>query len=244
MRRMEFAANPERINDFTRETRAEYDRTTVIDKATRWRPALQEENGGFVRIGQRFYADPQLFVKEFWQPGMSYSPAVVGVGQSITIGEEKYVISRLERESKPREVSALGEVAHIIESDYAREFSSAFLPLDYYRDVGLGSQPEVRISFEKREQFISFGKARMFVFWSSKYVPFRNVFLVGRDAAEWIAKPDPMSGHRVRVEVKPRSDIGKFDVICETVAKLKLNPNHIFAFVLPKLGNLGRGKIQ
>jgi len=102
------------------------------------------------------------------------------------------------------------------------DFYVAFLPLSYYLDLHTDRESPIHMSYEGTQAQLILGKSKLKPFWSSNYVEFEKFFFLGRNSVEWLVKLDERTGHRVRVEVKPRPDIERFDVTCETVPRMRM----------------------
>jgi len=212
--------SPRRARSFSEGVREEYDRATIVEKAVPWRPATEEDREKFVRIGRRFYAGPETFDESYSTGERSYSARIMGVGHSIAIGEEKYFISSVTESLPLTNVQTQAQMLDQLDASPI-VFEAAFLPLKYYMDF---HEPDsrARISYDGGPMgFLRIGRSRARVFWSSKYVPFREFVFIGKGAFEWLAKMDPGSHHRVRVKIELNVRAKKFDVVCDTVAYLK-----------------------
>jgi len=58
----------------------------------------------FARVGRRLYVKPEVLIDEFSAGETNYSSQILGLGHSVAIGEEKYLISQLETNLKPEGV--------------------------------------------------------------------------------------------------------------------------------------------
>jgi len=215
-------ADPRREETFSNEVRREYDQMSIVGKAFEPHDVKVEEKDDFVRIGRRFHAGPETFVEEYSRRGeKSYSSTILGLGRVIAIGEEKYFISKISNAFRTVTAATKDEMLDFIESQ-AYRFSAVFMPIDYYTEFHSFPPQRGSIWYGQSERLLMTNKYGIRPFFSSKYVEFDKFFFITPESVEWLVKPDPRTGHRVRVSVVPNDEVRKFDVTCETVASLKI----------------------
>ena len=185
------------------------------------------EAGQFIQIGMRFYAKPEIF-DDSYSAGTTYiSPEIFGVGRSIALGEEKYLIETLDKGIKNRrdkQILSFDAISQAIR-DMGPSFEpdKVFIPLDFYLMLHTGKEAKVHISYENHDCFLVIESTKLRVFWSNKYVPFDSLIFVDQRLGEWIVKLAPENKHWVSVDVKPANE--KAEVTVKTVACYSiLNP--------------------
>lgn len=220
MKHMPFVANPERLDQFKRAVRKDYDDTSIIREIADYRKAAPDELGNFVRIGLRFYAKPDIFIEEYAKPDTYVLPEILGLGRSIAIGEQKYFMSEIEKSFTTKKVDDMIEMARCLEGVPDLDLTAAFVPIAYFMDLHFPENPICRVSYEDA-RYLIIGDKKARVFWSNNYVEFNKFYFIGKRSVQWIVKPDS-TGHWVRVTVNPDVQSQKFDVTTETVARLEV----------------------
>jgi len=201
----------------------EYDRASIVKEAVPWRRSPIAEGGKFVQIGLRILVGPELFIDSYSTRGEgSYSPEIVGVGHSLGIGEEKYLIDRL-RQNVKREIDAKSLTVETLSEAIATFPPSsqvtAFVPIDFYSTLHLALDKRMRIEYSNYRPTLIVGPRKMRVFWSNNYVPFKEVILVSREFGEWVVKPDKDTGDLLTFELRPVQNKPNFtDVTVKTIA--------------------------
>jgi len=230
MKHIPFIANPERREQFERAVRKDYDESSIIRKIADCREAPPDESGNFVRIGLRFYAKPDIFIKDYAPSHTFVLPEIIGLGRSIAIGEQNYFMSIIEKSFTTRKVDDMIEMAHCLEDMPGLDLTTAFVPIAYFMDLHFPENPIYRVSHEDA-RYLIIGDRKARVFWSNNYVEFNKFYFIGKGSVQWIVKPDS-TGHSVRVTVNPDVQSQKFDVTTETVARLEVVDEKIGLAVL------------
>lgn len=215
-----FTLSEERVKRFKKNVREEYDHTSIIKQAVPWRAAEPSEAGQFVQIGMRFPAGPEIFNDSYSTGPTFYSPEIVGVGRSIALGEEKYLVKTLENSILNRFVEqdlSLDAISRAI-SKVGPSFvpKTVFIPLDFFSILEMGKVSGVRTWYKGPDCFLIIGSRKLRAFWSNKYVPYDSLILVGQRLGKWIVKPDPVDRHWVTIDVEPSDE--KVDITAKTVA--------------------------
>lgn len=228
---MTVAASPARLQQFTSNAIREYEWTSVVKQNFVSRQAETNENGRFVRVGHRFLSDGRPFLDEYSLGNEYFSPEIFGLGRSVAIGEEKYLMKQLQRFFQPIEcASKLAMIARL--STTEPPLSVAFIPLEYLNDFYSIQTPGMRLEFETGRTYLIVGHHRMRIYWSNKYVKFAQFFFLARDSIEWIVKPDPLTESWLQVRVEP-TGMRQFEVTVETIALCNPgNINHGISFNL------------
>jgi len=213
-----------RVKKFRENVREEYDYTSVIKQAVSWRQATPLDKVPFAQIGMRFFAEPDIFIDSY-SAGTTYiSPEIFGVGRSIALGEEKYLVETLEKGIKNRrdkQSLSFETISQAIrEAGPSFAPSTVFIPLDFYLVLHASKEAKVCILYEDHDCFLFIGSTKVRVFWSNKYVPFDSLIFVDQRLGEWIVKPDPVDKHWVTVDIRPANE--KVDVIVKTVARYSI----------------------
>lgn len=227
----ELVPNAERVQRFADQVRREYEGASIIPEGIPERPPAPEDKGDFVRIGLRFLAAPEIFVDS--PSSDTYYPGILGIGRSIAIGEEKYLIRTAEKSFKAQRLRTKAEMFDHLERIRKSKLTVAFMPIAYFTDFHLSPDSRSRISYKNGIRYLKFGVHEVKVFWSNRYVELDRFLFLAEGSAEWIAKPDPKNGQKVRVNVAFDRRSGKFDVTAETVARLNILDRKLgFAFTL------------
>jgi hypothetical protein len=209
-----------RVEAFRRDVRQEYDRYSIIQKIFRPREASEDEKEKFVQIGMRFFTGPEIFIDSYSRGENTFAPTIVGVGQSIATGEEKYLVRLLQTKISNEDVAetlSFDNVARSLRKHGVESPASVFVPLEFYSVLHLGKYAPMRVAYKNYDPFLVLGSMSLPMYWSNQYVPFDRFIFVGRDLGEWIVKPDPETGHNVIIEVNPPKG-GKVDVTVKTIA--------------------------
>jgi hypothetical protein len=223
----------ERLRKFRDSLRREYDASSKVKEFLTIKFAREDEDGRFVRIGQRFSSDGKPFVDAYSRGGHYYSPEIFGIGHSIAIGEDKYIIAQLQKRLKLREMQTRSEMLDYLMQFGELEFTAAFIPLEYYMNLHDLRNTNFNISYDGPKPHVRVGGQSVRVFWSNKYTPFESFFFVTKSSMEWLLKRDPESGHAVRVSVGLHPESEKLTVSVQTIAFLNfLNAEQAFAFTL------------
>src|SRR2546425_8724067 len=119
-----------KLETFSRTLKEEYSKYSVVGSGIEWHEVPLDTKGEFQRIGRRFYAEREIFLDN-----PAYSSVFVGLGNSIAIGEEKYLIHVLHEHIKPSTVKNFEHMFSFLKSQ-PYHFIAAFMPIDYYIDYG------------------------------------------------------------------------------------------------------------
>lgn len=229
---MTAAPSPTRLEKFTSHAIREYESTSVIKPNFAWRRAEADENGGFVKVGQRFLSDGKPFLDEYSVGDEYFVPEIIGPGRSVAIGEENYLMQKLQQFFHPSECASRSQMMSRLADLAEPVLSVAFMPIEYYKDFHLVQTPGMRLEYETGRTFLRVGVHRMRIYWSNRYVKFSQFFFLARDAIEWVIKPDPATESWLQVNVKP-ARMKRFEVTVETIALCKRGRiNHGIAYLL------------
>lgn len=216
-----FAPSPDRVKKFTEGVVREYEQHSIVKRCINWRIASPDEEGEFVRIGLRFAAKPETFVDELSLGGTVYHPEIFGIGRSIAIAEEKYILAQAEKSFETQEVETRANMVDHLRGSFPFTPAVAFIPIAYYMELHKSVDPQFRIQYLDGPQgYLKIGDSKARVYWSNRYVEFDKFFFLASGSAEWIVKPDHETGSWVRVKVQTGKP-GEFDVTAETVALFK-----------------------
>jgi hypothetical protein len=224
-----------RIARFCVALRREYDAASIVKEFLPIRLAQEGEGGRFERIGQRFHSDGKPFVAASRSGGTPYAPEILGVGHSIAIGEDRYIIKQLQKQFNLHMVQTRDEMLTFLTQDrgLGLEFTAAFVPLKYYQNLHDPRNPSLNVFYVGRKPHLRIREQTVRVFWSNKYNPFESFFFVTKSSMEWRLKKDPDSGHAVRISVELEKKSGKVIVSAQTIAFLNiLHAERGFAFTL------------
>jgi hypothetical protein len=195
------------------------------------RTASANEEGKFVRIGRRFLSDGKPFVDEFSTGEEYFSPEILGLGRSIAIGEEDYLIKQLQKLFAPSDCASKTEMIEKLNA-HETPLAVAFIPLEYMNDFYSLRIPGARMEFEPGRTYLNVGSNKMRIYWSHKYVKFTHFLFLAHDAIEWVVKSDPETEAWLRVDIKP-SGSKQFEVNVETIVLCNLlNQTHGLAISL------------
>jgi len=229
---MILAPSPSRLEKFTTHAIKEYESTSIIKPNFVWRPAEADENGDFVRVGHRFLSDGKPFLDEYSVGGEYFAAEIFGLGRSIAIGEENYLMQKLQQFLHPSECASRSQMISQLEAMTEPVLSIAFMPLEYYRDFNMIQTPGMKLEYETGRTYLRVGVHRMRIYWSNRYVKFSKFLFLARDAIEWVVRLDPSTQSWLQVNVKP-TRAKKFEVTVQTIALCKPgNLNHGFVFDL------------
>jgi len=230
---LEHKADPQvaRLEKIIRNIRAEYDEESIIRKD--WiinsRKAQSLDDFRFVQIGFAFLIESAIL------KDTSYYPGILGIGRSIAIGEERYLVDMLLRNisRKERRTSLCSQVISqtLGTVNSSASPSAVFIPLAFHNALHMNAFPGVSVSY-KRDVRASRGRlcygsireeAAPLIFWSSKYISFPGLIFVYREFGEWIVKMS--NGQWLSVDVAPADELKKLRVSVKTIACLHvLNP--------------------
>ncbi len=224
--------DPSRVKRFVNTIHLDYDSQSIIRKSIPYQEADAQATDNFVRIALRFYVGPENLT-ETYSGSTYYAPEVHGVGRSIAIGEERYLIEQFKKAFETKDVATKAQMLDYLERSPLLNFTAAFVPIEYFMDLHKSSDPRLRVEYEGTFRYLKFGRTKLRVFWSSNYVKFDEFFFLTEDSVKWLVKPDPETGHWVRVSIVPDKKAWKFDVTAETIAYVRvLSPEKAFAFRL------------
>jgi hypothetical protein len=87
-------ADETRLVQFKSNVRAEYDRYSIVKKIVDWREAKDDKGLTFVQIGNRFHIPAEVLIP-LGRGEPDVAPNIIGLGESIALGEENYLVKQL-----------------------------------------------------------------------------------------------------------------------------------------------------
>jgi len=208
-----------RVLEFKHNIRSEYSRYSVVQRILHARRSRDDRDLAFVQIGSRFHIPASILVSPQGFE-LDVAPNVVGIGQSIAIGEENYLVrslrSFISNKEEVEDLSFETVVGSLNMHNLSRP-RSALIPLSFYSALHLGKFEKMSVDYDQYDPYLVLGKKRVRVYWSNNYVPFDEIFFIGNEIGEWVVKPDPSDQEDLTIEVQGERD-GKFDVVIKTVA--------------------------
>src|SRR2546430_253642 len=208
-----------RVLEFKRNVRAEYGRYSVVKKIMNWRQSIDDEGLRFVQIGSRFHVPVEVLVTpRVGDPDVAAN--IIGIGQSIAIGEERYLVRQLQEFIARRdrvEHLSFDSVIGSLSRGNLRELKSVLIPLTFYSAIHLGKFDKLHVDYEDYNPFLVLGPIKIPIYWSSNSVPFDELIFIEDTLGKWVIKPDPIDGESLTIEVQGvRSQ--KVDVVVKTVS--------------------------
>jgi hypothetical protein len=207
----------ERIRMFKSNTRAEYDRYSQVRKIVSSGLVQLQEPLEFIQIGSRFHIPIEVLIES--HSGPNVAPNIVGLGQSIAIGEMNYLLKQFQLFVSNRDHTEQISFDSLLKllTSYNLEPRSVLIPLDFYSALHLGKFSNLFVDYSNYDPYLVLGWSRIPIYWSNNYVPFDEFIFVGNELGHWVVKPDPKDGHALTIDVQGMRD-GKVDVIIKTVA--------------------------
>src|SRR5207245_3550732 len=182
-----------RVEAFKRDVRQEYNRYSIIRKIFRPREARDNEKLRFVQIGMRFFAGPEIFIDSYSTGENTFASTIIGVGQSIATGEEKYLVRLLQTKISNEDVAetlSFETVSKSLRKHGLESPTSVFVPLEFYSVLHLGKYAPLRVAYKNYDPFLVLGSTSIPMYWSNQYVPFDRFIFIGSDLGEWVVKPE------------------------------------------------------
>lgn len=162
----------------------------------------QHQNLNFLKFGIWTYVPKEWFTRPDVIPDIVF----IEFGKSIAIGEEKYLIENV-LSSRARQISLLETKYQCVVEAIIKmgDLSDAvmFAPINYFVKMHIDWAKEAGAMVVQGNELI-IGPYRIPVFWSSKYVDFKDFIIVRKSFGRWIAKPSV--SERLSVEIVPSSE--------------------------------------
>ena len=211
----------ERWNRLVAAARREHARSSRITIAIPHRPAQPSDILEFKEFRERLLVGPEILIDAYSAGGTYTSPEIIGFGRNIAIQEERYLVQKLTDTIANRaRISRLSgrEMEDAIRHSEIKP-NIVFASIEYF--IPLHTEPRLgmQITYDKGGERLSIGKMTIPIFWSSKYVPFREFMFLESDMGEWVFRPDNGSDW-LRMELSPERKSGKFVVTASTLADL------------------------
>lgn len=208
----------ERSEQLTRES---YHRGSIIDKIVDTRDyTLGDES--FIRIFRRVYVPDEWFTETNIVSDFVFHE----FGSDIALSEKKFFVEeKILKETQIRRkrvnefnLGILEETAgSLIENGF--DPTVLFAPIEYYvpfytdwlgRNLQIGNDPSTVIILGRQ----------CHVFWSNKYMPFKEFIFIDKSFGEWISKPS--FNDRFYVRISPSDKPDQLDFLAYTIAKLSI----------------------
>lgn len=208
----------ERSEQLVRES---YYKNSVIDQLVNVRDSNPNDQV-FLKLGRGIY------IPEDWytQGDIYYDMALQQLGENIAFSEKKYVIEeilkdeRINRVTSPEiNLTSLKEQSHRLHDSRFRP-TVLFAPIDYFVKLTLDwPREDSAFRLEKFDKIMISGQAYK-VFWSNKYIPFKEFIFVNKGYGEWVAKPT--FHDRFYVKISESDKAGKLSLVMYTLLKFSI----------------------
>ncbi|HYW01583.1 MAG TPA: zinc ribbon domain-containing protein, partial [Candidatus Acidoferrum sp.] len=213
--------SPIRLERFAASARREYEgEINRISSAVGFRVAKESDVVEFQQFPQRFLVGPEVLVDAYSEGDTYTSPEIIGLGRSIAIAEEKYIMESLLKGIGNRAVldAFTGEGL----ANEVRRFNLrpdvVFVPHVYMVPLMMAQLKGIKLTRKGSDEFISIGDiGPLPIVWSLAYLQFKEVIFLERTFGEWLVKPDE-NGNRLWVKMAAERKEGKFDVTVKSVA--------------------------
>lgn len=191
----------------------------------------QHQNLDFLKFGIWTYVPKEWFIRDDVIPDFVF----IEFGRNIAIGEKKYLIKKIlnsnARQKSLTEANYQNIATAIMEMGDLSDII-IFAPIDHYVKMHIDWTKEANaLVVEENELIVK--SHRIPLFWSSKYVDFKDFIIVRRSFGRWIAKPsvrDRLSVEMLQSSEKP----DQMELKAQTLFHLDvIDPSQILILKLP-----------
>jgi hypothetical protein len=186
----------------------------------------------FLKIGRWNYVPKEWFLDPTVIPDFVF----MEFGRSIALGEKKYLIEQMVSNEKIRH-EKIEVIDYDILSEFVSEFPSSFQPSVLFVPIKYFVEMLVDWTREKKKMlvarnFIEIDGTKLKIFWSNKYVDFKEIIVANPMFGEWMAKPTV--DQRLRIElVESEKDTSQMELKAETVFRFRINNPQAALVLLP-----------
>jgi len=213
----------ERWNRLVSAARREHAGTSRKTMAIPHRPVQPSDVLEFKEFRQRLLVGPEILIDAYSAGGTYTSPEIIGIGRSIAIEEERYLIKKLLGAIANRtRISRLSghEIEDAIRQSQIKP-EIVFVPIEYYTPLHMDPRLGMQIRYGKDGERLAIGKMTTPILWSNKYVPFTGFMFLESGLGEWVFKPDNRSNW-LRMELSPERKNGRFEVTARTFVEFSV----------------------
>ncbi len=115
------------------------------------------------------------------------------IGENIAFGEINYLTDQLKKEIDSKIVdknlldyeTLVNELKSLPEGFNPKNL---LIPIDHYIEFYNVFTTKAKIEYDKSETAISVENIKLKIFWSNRYMDFKEIYLLGEGAVEWIFK--------------------------------------------------------
>lgn len=217
----------QRIELSERLTRDSYRKASIIDQIVNTRDCTPNDVD-FIRIFRRVYVPLEWFTETNIASDLVFQE----FGSDIALSEKKFLLEEkilkttgiLRKRVDAFNLEGLGETAGLLlEGGFMPTI--LFAPIEYYVQFyadWLGRNLQIG----KDQNTVIIMGHRMHVFWSNKYIPFKQFIFIDKSFGEWVSKPS--FDNRLYVKISPSDKSDQLDFLAYTIAKLSIiNPRKI-----------------
>jgi hypothetical protein len=219
--------------------RKQFDRLSVLSDAVRMEEYdPHHHQGEFIQLPYR----PLMPIRDFNDPNTFMDLVFGEIGRGLAFSETKFLTEHLAASSETVKVektplSGVLDFINSLKRSGRYQPSIVFAPIDYYIDwyddliVAARKNLPFKISTAGDEKsYLMFPDgAMMRWFWSNKYAPFDDFYIIDKNWARWIFKRSTEDGQRFQITISQTAD--KLDIIFRLVFKLEvLDTNAIRRF--------------
>lgn len=148
-----------------------------------------EGEGEFLKFASKVPAEHEWFTDPSNVPDMVF----YDLARSIGLSERAYLIKEMQslHGAVRRTGISLQVIAGEVQEMIARRVTptAILLPIEIFKEVHTRWDPTGRAIRYGPNESLTLGGAEMRLFWSNKFTPFRECFVVSKKFARWIAKP-------------------------------------------------------
>lgn len=205
-----------------------YYKASVVDKLVTVRDS-QPDDHDFLKLGKRTYIP-----EEWYSRGdIFYDFALKQLGENIAFSEKKFIIEEILKDERIRRNSCSEINPDVIKDEIQQIVREAniypeilFFPIDFFTKImhdWIIEDKDIRV--ETFENIVISG-VRYRIFWSNKYIPFKEFIFANKGYGEWVGKPSFHDRFYVRISESDKPD--KMDLLMYTTFKFfKKEPNRI-----------------
>lgn len=189
--------------------------TSIVEKAVETIDynEVSHRDLDFLYLGKWHYIPKKWFADPSYYPDLFFDE----VGRGIAVGEEKHIVDKLLANGEVQRISldtinygVIRDAFHQLATELERPHPTLrfvlFAPIEYYvkMHTDWAREQQRLLMVDRRLVVDSF---RVNVFWSSRYIDYKEFVVSERSLCHWIAKPNVRNRLEVRIaeSEKPES---------------------------------------
>jgi hypothetical protein len=198
-----------------------YYKASIIDQLVSVRNPYPNEQD-FLKFGRRIYIPEDWYSRE----DIYYDIALEQLAENLALSEKKFIIEKILEEEKVNRI-ILPEISSMSFKETVRAIfenskrpTILLAPIDYFKDLNLNWIRQDQ-DFKSEIYKIRIAEHSFTLFWSNKYIPFRDFIFLSKDYGEWVAKPSVNDRFFVKISESDKPD--KMDLQMYTTMKFSIN---------------------